>query len=555
MQALQRTLQRIGKQLATLPLSARLFVGSAMVILLMALLLVSLYAGRSRMAPLGLPSTPEVRAAAARHLERSQIPYEDRGDDLYVPVDRRFAVLGELGESQVVAANELDFNALVDLNSNPFIGREQQRNLLLTAKMNVVSAMISARPDVARARVIIGEPAGAGGIGRANVASTAVVTVEMRGAPLTQELADSFGRTVAASHAGLKVENVTVTDILAGRSFVPRSGDDMAGGMYLELKQRTETYYRNRIASALAHVPGAVVEVNAVIKNTRERSSIKTVDDPKIGPRSSESRELSTSSSTRATDPGLRPNVGQAISAGGTGSETSETESREQLEPRFGGEDRIVDDATGYPLQVNAVVGIPRSFLVRLHQQATGDTTTEPDAAQLAAIEQRETERWRAFITPLIATGGLEGAIAGTVTVNMFHDFNGAGGASAATAALAGLSDGEVGGLLGGSMMKNIGLVVLAFASLLMMFLMVRRANVREALPTAQELVGIPPALQAAESEIVGEAEEGAAALEGVELDDSALRTQQILTQIEDMVKSTPDDAATLFERWVSQND
>jgi hypothetical protein len=43
---------------------------------------------------------------------------------------------------------------------------------------------------------------------------------------------------------------------------------------------------------------------------------------------------------------------------------------------------------------------------------------------------------------------------------------------------------------------------------------MVRKASVREELPTASELVGIPRPLPAAESDLVGEADEASPALE-----------------------------------------
>jgi flagellar biosynthesis/type III secretory pathway M-ring protein FliF/YscJ len=91
----------------------------------------------------------------------------------------------------------------------------------------------------------------------------------------------------------------------------------------------------------------------------------------------------------------------------------------------------------------------------------------------------------------------------------------------------------------------------LALVSLTMMFLMVRRASVREVLPTAQELIGIPPALAAMDGDLVGEADEASPALEGVELNDSAIRRQQMLDQIADMVNKTPDEAAGLLRRWI----
>ncbi len=84
-----------------------------------------------------------------------------------------------------------------------------------------------------------------------------------------------------------------------------------------------------------------------------------------------------------------------------------------------------------------------------------------------------------------------------------------------------------------------------------MMFLMVRKANVREELPSAEELVGIPPALAIDDSELVGEADETATPLEGMEVDEVSLKQHQLLDQINEMVKSEPDDAAALLRKWI----
>ena len=48
MQVLQRTIQQIGAQLKGLPNTAKMLIGSLMIILVMSLFLVSLYAGRQR---------------------------------------------------------------------------------------------------------------------------------------------------------------------------------------------------------------------------------------------------------------------------------------------------------------------------------------------------------------------------------------------------------------------------------------------------------------------------------------------------------------------------
>jgi flagellar biosynthesis/type III secretory pathway M-ring protein FliF/YscJ len=110
---------------------------------------------------------------------------------------------------------------------------------------------------------------------------------------------------------------------------------------------------------------------------------------------------------------------------------------------------------------------------------------------------------------------------------------------------------GASGGSTTEQLVKYVGLGGLGAISLVMMFLMVRKAGARETLPTPEELAGIPPALSGADADLVGEADESAPAMEGLELNDEALRRQQMLRQISDMVTATPDDAAGLMKRWM----
>lgn len=550
MQALSKTFSQITGSLGRLSINAKLLVGALMVILVMALFLVSQYAGRSDMLPLGLPSSAEVRAKAVGYLEQARVEYEDRGNDIYVPASRRFAILGQLSQQQIVAADEIDFNALIDLQTNPFISSAQARQMWLTAKMNVLSAMIAAREDVATARVIIDQPPGQLGLGRSYLPPTASVMVTMRGTPMSQEIADVVGHLVAGAHAGLKPENVAVTDVRSRKRFTPRDDNAFTASSYLENKKKTEDHFRRMIEDTLAHIPGAVVTVNALIKNTLEESSERTIEDPKIGPKSTETRDFASTNDVPSREAGVMANVGGRIPGRGRTSQVTESITKDEKEAQFGKTDRIIKDPTGYALQVNAMVGLPKSYFVKLYQEERGDGEAVPDSSQLDAVVQRETTQWEADLALLIKTEGLADAVAGEVRVRMIHDFEVALGGPGG----GGLTpDSESAGLnANGGLIQNIGLITLALLSVVMMFLMVKRAGGRTGLPSATELAGVPPDIRVEEADIVGEAEEGAPALEGLELDDATMRTQQLLEQINSMIEEGPDEAAGLLQRWVA---
>ncbi len=52
---------------------------------------------------------------------------------------------------------------------------------------------------------------------------------------------------------------------------------------------------------------------------------------------------------------------------------------------------------------------------------------------------------------------------------------------------------------------------------------------------------------------VAGEAAEGGTMLDGMELDEEAVRSQQMLEQVSTMVKENPDAAATLVKRWLNR--
>jgi len=92
---------------------------------------------------------------------------------------------------------------------------------------------------------------------------------------------------------------------------------------------------------------------------------------------------------------------------------------------------------------------------------------------------------------------------------------------------------------------------VLAVVSLLFMFNIARKASVRENLPTAEELAGVPPKLESDDAEIVGEADEATPALEGMELDDDSLRRAQMLDQLNELAQRDPAEIAGILRRWM----
>jgi flagellar biosynthesis/type III secretory pathway M-ring protein FliF/YscJ len=107
------------------------------------------------------------------------------------------------------------------------------------------------------------------------------------------------------------------------------------------------------------------------------------------------------------------------------------------------------------------------------------------------------------------------------------------------------------GGLVGDSLLDTALLGGLALVSLTMMVMMVRRSSKKVDLPTAEELVGVPPVLESTD-DLVGEAEEGEGALAGIEVGEDEVERNKMLDQIADLIQSEPQKAANLLGRWMA---
>ena len=552
MRGLQQALRSTGDQLSGLPATAKLLIGSLMVILVLSLLLVGQFASRSSMVPLQI--SPEARPAALRHLEAAGIPYQERNDKVLVPAQRQHMILSRLTDTAVITGEQIDFDSLIKENS-PFLTRDQNDKRWLVAKMNVLSGLISGFAGIDRATVVIDPSSGNRGLGRAHIPPTASVNVWSRG-ELTQSQAEAIAALVAASEAGLDPANVSVIDARTLKRFKVRTDDDLSTDKYLDIKRRVETHVKRTISALLDYIPGVRIGVNAIVDASRVDRRTESFEEPKIGPLSDMSESEESVEQRAAAEPGMRPNAGAKVASSQGATRTHSRESRSSKTwPAFPTDSSRVHDPRGYPLKINATISVPRPYFVATYRQDVNDADAVPDDAALASVVARETSRIKAAVEPLIDTVALENAVLGTVVVDMIPDFGhlrdlpAAAGDSPAARWVGTGGGGGLGGI-DFSLLKQLGLAALALLALLLMLLMVRKAGIREPLPTPAEMAGVPAPLST--GDVVGEAEESDVALEGVELDVEALRRHRMLSQVNDMVKKNPDEVANLLRRWIS---
>lgn len=561
MDRLRRTLSSIHEQLRHLNWTQQAVVGLVVVVLLMTFFLVVAYSGGERMVPL-LPTSasPEEQQQAAEHLQLVGMTNQTQNGRLLVPESSYHAALASLESSghSLGDTGQLYFDKIFEGNGGLFRSNRLQDQMYRTALQNELAITLSNFPDMSRASVFIAQPTRVG-IGDPLMVPSASVNVVPRTnvKRIPQQTIDAIADHVAGAVAGMDPRNVRISD--GRRSYRASDPDSLTGSSYLDQMAKSELHYRRKIQEMLDYIIGLRVAVSVVVDPSAEQTTKRSFLPKGEGSESllstSEGEELSQASAVRGAEPGVAANTEMSINTGqGGGNQLSETKERQSFENFPGVEERVAAETPGRPAQVNASIDIPIEYIEQIARRSKPEgELTDADIQSAFTAEQA---RIRDAVSPLLETITLEGtAIAGTaVTVSMIPVPTGVGAQEQA-----GLGSGIMGMLTGspggtGTLAKNVVIGALALVSLVMVLMVARKATRARELPSAEDLVGIPPALEH-DDEIYGEAEESDSAMDAVEVDEETIKTNKMLKEIGEMVGKNPEVASSLFAKWVAPQD
>ncbi|GAI92057.1 unnamed protein product, partial [marine sediment metagenome] len=229
-------------------------------------------------------------------------------------------------------------------------------------------------------------------------------------------------------------------------------------------------------------------------------------------------------------------------------------------QPFAGSKETIeLTDKTGIK-DITATVSIPRDYYEEMAKSEVPDGQ-DPDAALVLSVIDREVLKLKEKVMRAIGLGKPEDA--GKVVVDTYWAAGGGVADSASALAATDVAAAGAGGSVTGTIRrygKHIAVSALALLSLFMALMMVRKATgpveMKEEEATAMMMQGKKPldALSLEESNLADGAE-GGGLLAGIELDEDAVRSQQMLEQIRDMVKESPETSSNLISKWIAQGD
>ncbi len=567
MNAIQRIIRNIGEQLGKLSPTTRLLIASTVVIFVMAFIMVGLYAGSPDRAEIYQGAEASVKQQAVTQLRSKGIHAElDSQGRLLVPPGDASLAMGVLAEGGVLPADgAVLFGNLAEHMkwTNP---REMNQQMMRMALQSELERTIANFPSMRSARVFLDvpEPVGIGMAARMPTASVSVMT--SGGSPVTQNQVDAVARLVAKAVSGLQLRDISVIDAANSRYLSPRTDDEAVATSYLEHQGKVEQQFERKVRSLLSHIPGVAVAVTAAVDVKKVTSRQERFLDDGKGTVSALAEEQTNdetqNSNNTAAEPGVRPNTGADINTGPSGGpEFVSADATTRFETRFGSEITSTIDPRGMATQMAVSIQVPRSYIAALLASAGGDGADEAAAPDEAAILERfEAERRSiaSLIQPhLPAVTAADGTLAraGEVAVGLMASDPAmlvAGPGSGAGVGLGFMSPGGSSGVLGigGGLIEKAVLLVLAGVAVGMMLLMVRKATRKMEMPSAEEIVGIPPALDGL-GEIVGEADESETPMEGIEVSPSDVNASRLLQQVCELVSERPDIAGRLLSRWV----
>jgi flagellar M-ring protein FliF len=577
---------RIGTAMQGLNASQKGLVGAIAVILLLVLFIFAQRpGGLTGMGSGGLvevlPGMPvEDQQRVASTLAVAGIDATMSGGNLVVPKSQRSRAIAILAESGQLPGDKKMLFENILREQQWWNTRDQNDRQANVALQNELAATINAMRGLKGARVFIDVPApmGLGMSVRRPTASVQVATVG--GEALPQATVDAIASLVAGSKAGLSLETVRVIDAATGRQRRATSEEQALPTTYLEHAARVEADTRNKVYELLGYIPNVVVAVTAQVDVTQVRetvnSNLPTGQGTVVLPKKENTSETSQRSAVPGAVPGVEANQAADITrGGGEGSNSSTVTSTTEYDNKVGSRMQQTIDPRGAPTLVAISVNVPRSFVVAVANSQTaqggeGEEKDPTDEQVRQTFEQLVRPAIIESIKPQVRALSMQSApgkmpkdeeitalMAQTVGVSLMPidpvvpqvATSGMLGTLGITTSGGSIAIGT-GGLIDKAVLGLLSLVAIG-----MMFMLVKKTAKRVETPSAEELVGLPPPAIEGASDIIGEADEGETAMEGIEVEEGQMEGQKKLEQVNTMVDKDAEAVARMLNRWIQTDE
>jgi len=343
-------------------------------------------------------SSSQLGAMEAAFAQEGLDAYQIVGGRVRVPQGKQSEYIAALAKHKALPENFGEIiNRALDQGSL-FEPRDRREQRIKNARQMFLSQIVSSLSGVKRATVVY-DCQTRGGLSKEKVYTAAVVVTPEGNGPLDPELANSIRLLVVASVAGLKPENVAVTDTSTGRITFGESSryGTALNDPYFTRKRLYEEQLRNDILQALSMIPGVTVTPYVELDPEQVRQEQQIKHDPKPVEYQTEETTLTKSRQTQppAGRPGLVAQQGSNTplrlgASAGTGS-TEQEEQTERSSRSVVSSSVITSERLGLiPKRVSVAITVPTSYFQKIWRErnppAEGEEPKKPTAADLQAI-------------------------------------------------------------------------------------------------------------------------------------------------------------------------
>lgn len=341
--------------------------------------------------------------------------YVIRGTSIYVPHGQEPAYMAALADAKALPGNFGD--ALREaISAGAFYeDRRQREQRIKTATQDTLAQFICAMPGIERAYVLC-DVDSKPGFNRDKLI-TAMAGVKPAGTGQLDEARVSAIRyLVAPAFAGLKPENVTVSDLNGGRTW---HGDleiaSAEGNRYLVAQRTYEQDLKAKILNALCFIPNATVDVTVKLSVARapERQRVHATG----------GRNRRAGRPAAPAQPSNTATILSSLLGVGRGHDAAaEQEAAEQ----DGREQTAKQGLDFAPTLARVSVGVPIAYFKSIWRKRNsvepGKPSPAPDPAALDQIRTEESAKIQRHVAPLLPSSESVAKAGELVTVTTFED-------------------------------------------------------------------------------------------------------------------------------------
>jgi flagellar M-ring protein FliF len=337
----------------------------------------------------------ELQAMEVAFSKASLKDYEVVGNRIRIPSRERDLYIKALSDAEALP-EMLGVGGGGTDSGNPFQTEREKERISREKKQKDLSAAIARMSGIKGASVVYSEQRQ--GFGRELLQTASVLVEPDPGQFLQPEKMREIARLVANHFAGLRPENVRVTDLMSGAGVSPEanalSGDEAP---YLQQRQLFEVGYKDRIRNTLAWLGDFPLEVEVILDDTMfsETQQLKFDPQPTTIETIASRKDSESTKASPGGKPGTEPNAlgNKSAALAGGADQANKIKETTENEKRVVGQEMTRTSKAGLtPKRVSASIGVSdeilrKTLMTRWVQANPGKAATEMPAPAQADMD------------------------------------------------------------------------------------------------------------------------------------------------------------------------